>query len=148
MVENTWSTSIKIMYNLNRETHRYFLEPVCEKPHIKKILAQRFINFTKSIRKSKKVALSNIFNIVKNDCLSFTGSNLRQLMLLMKKDSIEDLDPNEVMAINFAEVPEREAWRVPIVKELIDIKTGEMFLPGEGLTPSEIADLLDAMTTE
>ena len=148
MIENSWSTSIKIMYGLNRETHRYFLEPLTDKPHIKKILAQRFIKFTSSINKSKKVALPKIFNIVKEDCCSFTGANLRQLMLLLKKDCIEAIEPNDMLEIQFSAVPEEEKWRIPIVKEILDLKTGVMFLPGDGLNSSEIDDLLDLMTTE
>ena len=148
MVENTWSTSIKIMYGLHRETHRYFIEPVCEKPHIKKLLAQRFINFTLSIKKSKKVALSKIFEEVRNDCLSFTGSNLRQLMILMDKGCIEDLEPRDIFETDFSKIPVQEAWRIPIVKELIDLKTGEMVLPGDGLSSSQLTEILDALTTE
>ena len=147
MIENSWSTSIKIMYGLNRESHRYFIEPISEKPHIKKILAQRFIKFTSSIIKSKKVALPKIFNIVKNDCCSFTGANLRQLMLLLQKDSIESLEPNDMLKIEFAAVSVEEEWRIPIVKEILDLKTGVMFLPGEGLNSSELDELLGAMTT-
>jgi hypothetical protein len=33
MLENTWNLSMRIMYDLPVETHRYFVEAVCEKPH-------------------------------------------------------------------------------------------------------------------
>ena len=147
MLENTWSTSIKIMYDLPRETHRYFLEPICEKPHIRKVLGQRFISFTDSIRKSKKKALLNIFNIVKNDCCSVTGANLKQLMLKVDKDCIEDLVPNDAFTIEFAPMYELNEWKVPIVKEILDLKSGEMYLPGEGPSFSELDVILKFLTT-
>ena len=98
---------------VSTEKHRYFLEPLTEKPHIKKILAQRFIKFTSSINKSKKVALPKIFNIVKEDCCSFTGANLRQLMLLLKKDCIEAIEPNDMLEIQFSAVPEERNGEFP-----------------------------------
>ena len=96
----------------------------------------------------KKVALFKIFEEVRNDCLSFTGSNLRQLMLLMDKDSIEDLEPTDIFENDFAMSPVQEAWRIPIVKEIIDLKTGEMVLPGDGLTSSQLEEILDTLITE
>ena len=69
-------------------------------------------------------------------------------MLLLDKDCIESLEPHEMFEIEFAAVPKDEKWRIPIVKEMMDLKTGVMFLPGEGLNSSELDILLDAMTTE
>ena len=34
------------------------------------------------------------------------------------------------------------------MKELIDLKTGEMVLPGDGLSSSQLEEILDALTTE
>ena len=148
MVENSWSTSIKLMFSLHRRTHRYFLEPVCEKPHIRKILAKRFLSFTQSIRQSKKVALWKIFDVLKHDCCSVTGANLRQLMLLLNKDDIDSLVPEDGLQLEFAAVPESEAWKIPIVKEILELKPGEMTLPGAGLESSQIDEILQYLTIE
>ena len=148
MIENSWSCSIKIMFDLHRATHRYFLEPLCKKPHISKILSQRFLSFTQSIRNSKKLALSQIFNTIKNDCSSITGANLRQLMLKLNKDCIDDLKPNDAFQHEFAEIPEKEKWRIPIVQEIEDIKAGSLSLTGDGLSHSELNAILEVLTTE
>ena len=69
-------------------------------------------------------------------------------MLLLQKECIESLEPNDMFNIEFAAVPADEKWRIPIVKEILDLKTGVMFLSGEGLNTSELEELLNAMTTE
>jgi hypothetical protein len=46
MIENTWNTSCRIMYELPLETHRYFVESVSGVPHARKLLYRRFqLNF-------------------------------------------------------------------------------------------------------
>ena len=147
MIGNSWSTSIKIMYDIPRESHKHFLEPLCEKPHIRKILGKRFIYFTDSIRKSKKTALLNIFNEIKNDYCSVTGANLRQIMLKLNKESIEQLVPSDALDIEFSAIPEKDNWKVPIVKEIVDIKSAEMFLLGNGINISELEEILKFRTT-
>ena len=69
-------------------------------------------------------------------------------MFLLQKDCIEDIEPNDMLKIKFAPIPCKDEWKIPIVKKIMDLKTGEMFLPGGGLNPSELDDRLDAMTTE
>ena len=57
MVENSYSVAVRLMFGLPRETHRYLLEPVTEKCHIKFDIMKRFMKFTEKIIKSKKDTL-------------------------------------------------------------------------------------------
>ena len=45
-IEKTWNVAMRKMLNLNRCTHRYFIEPLSGTKHIKFLLIKRFINFT------------------------------------------------------------------------------------------------------
>ena len=76
-----------------------------------------------------------------------TGANLKQLMLKVGKDCIENLVPNDAFTIDFAPIPQINEWKIPIVKEILDVKSGEMHLPGEGLSFSEIDEILKFLTT-
>ena len=60
MVEKTWNTSIRIMFDLPIQTHTFFIEPVSESPHIKSILIKRFLNFVNAVRFSTKSILRNL----------------------------------------------------------------------------------------
>ena len=114
------------MYNLPRETHCYFVESITEKSHLKEILVKRFLNFVKKIESSKKIAIKNVLNTVKNNVQSVTGKNLRNIMLLTDKVSIADLTPEDASSIKYREVPEKEFWRIGFLKELIELRDGDL----------------------
>ena len=84
-LENTYNLSLKIMWDIPRETHRYFIEHLSEHRHIKFILLKRFLRFLKQIEKSSKSAIKSLLSICKNDCRSITGKNLRKIMLMCDK---------------------------------------------------------------
>ena len=130
MVENTWNVSFRIMFNLPRNAAKFLVEPVSQSEHIKKTFIRRFLSFTEKIKSSKKVALKNVFNIVKHDCQSVTGSNLRNIMLIVGKTSVDDLSVEDASRIEYHEIPEDQLWRVDIVNQLIDALWGECQVEG------------------
>ena len=122
MIYNTWNTSIRKMYRLNRTTHRYFIESISKMPHIKISLMKRFINFTDKLSRSTKISARNIFNIMKNDCRSTTGRNLRMIMKYCDKFRMTELCAKEISSQFYMKIPEKEAWRISLVQELLDIR--------------------------
>ena len=92
MLENTWNRSFRIMYDLPRNSHRYFVEPISESPHLKSVLIKKFLKFTEQIKNSKKDAIKNVFLKIRKNCQSVTGSNLRRIMLFVVKSNIDDLE--------------------------------------------------------
>ena len=76
MIENTWNVSIRKIFNLHRETHRYFIEPVSGVAHIRFALFKRFLKFTTSLANSSKLSVTNLFMTLKRDTSSTTGMNL------------------------------------------------------------------------
>ena len=87
-------------------------------------------NFITQIKKSSKVALKNVLDTIKHDCMSVTGSNLRNIMLLVGKSNIEDLCPEDHNLVKYNEIPEEETWRVSVIKELVDVTWGESVVEG------------------
>ena len=69
-------------------------------------------------------------------------------MLLLNKDHIDNLVPNDGLQLEFAAVPETEEWKIPIVKEILDMKFGVLSLSGEGLDNSQFDEILEYLTTE
>ena len=61
MLENSWNTSFRIMFGLALSTHRYFVEPVSGKVHLKNI------SFIDQIEKSEKILPKKILKYVKKD---------------------------------------------------------------------------------
>ena len=116
------------MFDIPKESHRYFIESLTGQPHLKSTLVKRFLSFTQQIMKSPKIALKNLFKTVKYDTQSVTGYNLRMIMLLVNKTNISELSTNDAINIKFMPVPEEEMWKINMVKEITDIKFGEQVL--------------------
>ena len=98
-IENSYNVSIRKMLNIPRETHRFFIEPLSENKHIKSVLIKGFLSFTEQIRKSSKKLPKKLYDLIKNDVSSVTGSNLRNIMLLVQKTNIDDLHSSDADSI-------------------------------------------------
>ena len=63
---------------------------------------------------------------MKNDARSTTGYNLRNMMLLFKKNHIDDISEKDIIEYVYAPVEKNDEWKIQIMKELIDVKNGEL----------------------
>ena len=84
------------MFSLPYATHKFFIEPMTNKKHLKIILMKRFLGFVSQIEKSKKLLPFSLLRLIKNDTRSTTGSNLHNIMLLLNKSKIEEVKTNDV----------------------------------------------------
>ena len=143
--ESTYNRSIKIMYDLPWATHRYFMEPLTEKPHMRTIMIKRYLSFIEKIEKSKKDSLKALLDIAKRDVRTTTGSNLRRIMLLEGKETIDQLKSKDIK-VEYHVVPESESWRINFVKELVEIRHGDMAVPG--MMDDELTEIFNYLCTE
>ena len=97
MLENSYNLSVRCMFDIPRESHRYLVEGLTEKPHLKSTLIKRFLSFTEQIMKSPKKAIKDLYSTLKDDTQSVTGYNLRRIMLLVNKNTVDDTDSNDVI---------------------------------------------------
>ena len=74
----------------------------------------------------------NLFNSVSN-CQSNTGYNLRKIML-HNTDLVDDFTK-----IPYYILPDRVSWRIPIIREISETKTGKMVI--ENFTKEELASI-------
>ena len=105
------------------------MEPLTGLPHTSRVLAKRYLSFIQKIQNSQKTALKNLLTIVQSDVRHITGFNLRTLMLLAEKTSIEELRPN-IEDFHYHKIPEAENWRIAILKEIVNAKENEYTVPG------------------
>ena len=141
MLENSWNTSFRIMYNLPLQTHRYFVESISGKPHARNMIMKRYLRFCELILKSSKVALKKVYLMIRRNVRSVTGNNLRKLMFLVGKNDIGDLCPGDIDGIKYAPVPNDAEWRIDILNELIDVKYGNSSIGI--LNKEEIDDIIE-----
>ena len=129
------------MANLPFATHRYLIEPLTGHHHMSITLIRNFINFINSIRNSKKSVLKQLYNIVKCDTRTTTGSNLRNILTQTNLPNVDSIDMSTVHQLKYKEIPEEDTWRIPFIKEAIDIKYG-LISPPDGWSTEELDELL------
>ena len=136
-LEKTWNVSVRKMLSLPRNAHRYFLEPLAETPHIMKCLWNRFVRFVTSIADGKKKVLRGMLRVIENDVRSVTGKNLRCIKL---KTVNFDLNNLNVYELPYKAVPESELWRLPMAREILAARCGDLTT---SLTKEEADELAD-----
>ena len=139
-LENSWNVSVRKTFDLPLQTHRYLIEPVSEHIHLKKLLLRRFISFLQQIMKSNKMVPKMLLKCVKNDTRSITGANIRKLLILTKKDNIDSISAKDIDDIEYEEIFNEDLWRVNVIKELTDVKFGQLNI--EGFSDDEFKEIL------
>ena len=110
------------MWNVPLNTHRYLIEPLAGK-HAKVMIYERYINFIKTVQNSKKLPVKYMYERIKDDTRSITGSNIREILILYDKDNILDINTKHIKnQMKFCEIPKEEEWRINLIKELTDVK--------------------------
>ena len=52
---------------------------------------------------------------------STTGSNIRQILLLTKRDSVEDITDDDIEEIEYARITEDNRWRIKLINEITEL---------------------------
>ena len=121
-IESSYNRSVKIMMDLPYGTHRYLIEPLTSTMHVKRLLINRFLGFMEKISKSDKKAIKMLMDTSKRDVRSVTGRNYRELMILLGKTSVEDIQKRDGDSVEYFQMSEADSWRVGIIEELINLK--------------------------
>ena len=111
-VEKTWNVSQRIILRLPRNSHRYFIEPLSGTRHVWFALLKRFLNVVTMIASSTKRVLRSMLSVVKNDCRSTTGNNLRKIMLMLNKNNLDPIAKYDLSNLSYAKVPPDDKWKV------------------------------------
>ena len=139
-LEKSWNVSQRIMLGLPRNAHRYFIEPLTNTKHIKYSLFRRYIKFVEGIESSEKSVLKKVLMAVKYDCRSNTGKNLRKMMKLTGRSSVDDLKVNDINKLIYSEIPEGEVWKIILAEEIMDVKSDNLSV--DNFTIDEINEIL------
>ena len=116
-VEKTWNVSQRNILRLPRNSHRYFIEHLSGTRHIWHALLKRFLNFVTMIASSTKRVFRSMLSVVKNDCRSTTGNNLRKIMLMLNKNNLDPIAKYDLSNLLYAKVPPDDEWKVTLAKE-------------------------------
>ena len=145
-IESSYNRSVKVMLDLPWASHRSLIQPLIGEVHIKLVLLKRYLIFLEKMKNSGKSPLIMLMNEAKKDVRSVTGSNLRNIMILAGKSSVEDVKVEDVDTIPYFNLSEDEHWKIAPIKEIIDVKAGNLDIPGFDL--EELESILSHLCTE
>jgi hypothetical protein len=138
----SWSTCVKLTWNVPRATHSFLVDNLLAAQFftVKKQLLSRYVNFLKKLMRSTSPEVTTVANMVARCARSTTGRNL------MKIERETNLDPWTTPAwmvrekAQRAEVPPMEGWRVQYLGKLLDARQD---LENRCETTDEISSLID-----
>ena len=145
MVEKTWNVAMRLMLDIPRESHRYLIEPLSKVPHIKIILAKRFLTFLDQIRNSDKSASKFLLETILFDTRSTTGSNLRNILLKTDKTDVSELCPEDTSQMKYHTIPREEEWRLPFIYDILEAKHDQQLI--SNMSDSDLDDMISVLCT-
>ena len=143
-LESSYSTAIRLMLGLPMHTHRFLIEPLSGRIHLKSDMIKRFLNFLERIRKSEKSTLKYVPSTVSKDVRSVTGRNLVMIKQRCGKGMFEAVSARESLKL-FKEIPRGEEWKIDLAKELIGVRQANLSIPG--FQADEVHDILTWICT-
>ena len=131
-LENSWSVSVRKMWELPMQAHRFLIEPLSG-VHAHVMVIIRFIKFLQGMLKSDKRAVHVMLRKVVQNASSTTGKNLRLVQdLIGEKCDLLTVSPNWLKKkLSFKQIPDHEVWRVNLIKEVTDIRHDVLYLQSE-----------------
>ena len=145
MLENSWNTSVKVMFDLPVETHRYIIEPLSQTRHLKNVLIDRFLSFVEQIEKSAKNVPKQLLTFIKKDVRSTTGANLRNILHLTNQTDIEEIKRHDVKLLKYKEIDPEDNWKLAMIKEITDVKFNQLDV--ENFEMKELEEILQFICT-
>ena len=82
---------------------------------------------------------------VKHDVRSVTGSNLRNILLLTDKDTVEEINSIDIKKLKYHEVTKENDWKIELLKEIIETKNNQLSI--SEFSVEELNDILEYLCT-
>ena len=142
----SWNIAVRILFDVPRETHRYLIESISDTLHVKTLICSRFVSFYDSLNCSNRHSLRLLTNLCKSDHRMVLCQNLTSIARDCKSN-IGDLSKTLVKrSLTFCEIPDIEKWRVPILKELLEVKNNVLSI--DDFVDDEINDLINILCVD
>ena len=134
-----WNVAIRICFNVDRATHRYFMGELTGSLHPKVMLCSRYAGFHQSLLKCDKFAVRYLARLCQEDQRTVFGRTLKQIAQECK---VEFPAKKNIVkkVLKYFPVPEEEAWRPPLLSDLLQIRDNISTLPGFSL--DEVDEML------
>jgi hypothetical protein len=133
-VYRCWNTCVKLVWDVARSTHNYFVEHLLAKNwvSVRKRLLVQYVKFLQRLPKSVSAEVRILQNIVKNDVRSVTGKNCLKLSQEFSLDPNRDSASQFHGAYSWNALLEQDDWRIALLNTMLTQRY-EMSACGEDL---------------
>ena len=149
MLENTWSVSVRHMWELPHNSHKYFIEPLGG-VHARNMLQSRYVSFLKSAKKSFKLTVLLLLQLVRDNLETVTGANIRHILTDAGQDDVFKMKKSDMRnKVNFP-IEHQNEWKVQFVREITDVQKNVRNIESDEnghFTDDELRDILNFVTT-
>ena len=143
-VYRSWSTSVKLVWDLPRSTHSYYVDNMLAEsiPSARKKIMSQYVSFLQRLGKSVSSEVRIMSMIAAADIRSVVGRNVYNMKVEFDLNPWRDSSRLFKQKYSFHDVPEVDKWRLPLLRQMLDNRY-EMKVCGED---TEIIDgLIDSL---
>ena len=115
----TWNVNLRILFDIPYDTHCWIVEEISEGKHFRQMIFSRFLKYLRSIAKNRRPSIRCLYNVIKNDVKSMTGSNIRTILREAQVDP-RSMDTHALK--NWRVYQQADEWTVPLLKNLLEVR--------------------------
>ena len=130
----SFNVTIRNVLKIDRQTHRYLIEPLSGCTHLKTLISSRYSTFYRSLINSKKMSVRFLARLAESDQRTVMGRTLSSLLSIcnLKNEELPQLNAGVIKKnMVFSRPPPEDEWRIPLGQELLQLRDiGNLDLPG------------------
>ena len=122
----SWSTCTKLVWDLPRSTHSFFVDNMlsCGFPSVRSQVLSRYVKFFHTLLSSPSKEVAVIARLVGGDAGSNTGRNMLNIRLESKLNpATSPILKMKEFFYRITEVPESERWRLPLLTKYVNLRS-------------------------
>ena len=113
---------MRLAMNVPWTTHRYLIESISGQLHLQVMLASRLVKFLESLKTSSKLGVRFLAGISESDRRTVMGRSISRLAD-ETGTAAAGHSPSVIKSrMKYFRVPEDQGWRIPLLKELVNVK--------------------------
>ena len=137
----SFNVTIINVLKIDRQTHRYLIEPLSGCTHLKTLISSRYATFYRSLINSKKMSVRFLARLAESDQRTVMGRTLSSLLSIcnLKNEELPQLNAGVIKKnMVFSRPPPEDEWRIPLGQELLQLRDrSNLDLPGFSLEEQE-----------
>ena len=120
---SSWNVTVRNVFNLPWDTHRYLVEAVSESTHPKTMMCSRFMKFMESMAMCKKSSVRYLAASVRDDRRTVAGRTVSKIAVDCKAER-RNLTSKTAKSLKYWTPPLEQQWRISMLKELLAVRAG------------------------